>query len=57
MAAYTAPYGRLRLPAPAPAPRNLMWQAFEALQQKRHADHAYFRDSIKRQKRLIDSSS
>ena len=44
-------------PAPAPAPRNLMWQAFEALQQKRHADHAYFRDSIKRQKRLIDSSS
>ena len=56
MAAYTAPYGRLRLPAPAPAPRNLMWQAFEALQQKRHADHAFFRDSIKRQKRVIDSS-
>tara|TARA_B100000795_G_C22741214_1_gene415446 strand:+ start:82 stop:585 length:504 start_codon:yes stop_codon:yes gene_type:complete len=41
----------------APVPRCLTWQAFEALQQKRHADHAYFRDSIKRQKRLIDSSS
>ena len=40
----------------APAPRYLTSQAFEALQQKRHADHAYFRDSIKRQKRLLDSS-
>lgn len=31
-------------------------QAFEALQQKRHADNAFFRDSIKRQKRVLDSS-
>ena len=35
---------------------NRFRSAFEALQQKRHADNAFFRDSIKRQKRVLDSS-
>tara|TARA_B110001452_G_C15131332_1_gene394199 strand:+ start:645 stop:755 length:111 start_codon:yes stop_codon:yes gene_type:complete len=31
-------------------------QAYEALLQKRNADHAFFRDSIKRQRRAIGTA-
>ena len=55
MTRLAAPHSRLRYP-PCSGPRYFTCQAFEALQQKRHADHAFFRDSIKRQKRVIDSS-